>query len=186
MTNMNVQPNPWKTLSQKKIYDNPWISVEEHQVVNPGGKKGIYGKVHFKNRAIGIIPLDDLGNTWLVGQYRYVLDAWSWEIPEGGGALSENKLDAARRELSEETGLAATHWMEIATVHLSNSVSDEIGHVYLAEGLTEGNTLREASEADMQIKKMPLQNAVNMVLQGEITDSLSMIGLLKLARLKGL
>ncbi len=186
MSNRNELPNPWKTLNKREVYDNPWINVEEHQVLNPAGRNGIYGKVHFKNRAIGIIPLDAWGNTWLVGQYRYVVDAWSWEIPEGGGAIHESVLDAAKRELIEETGLTATDWTEIAAVHLSNSVSDEVGYVYLAERLTEGNTLREETEADMQIKKLPLQRAVAMVLEGEITDSLSMIGLLKLARLKGI
>lgn len=186
MATLHEQSNPWKTLNKKEVYDNPWIKVEEHQVLNPSGNKGIYGKVHFKNRAIGIIPLDEQGNTWLVGQHRYVVDAWSWEIPEGGGSIHEDVLEAAKRELQEETGLTAIYWTALATVYLSNSVSDEAGYIFLAEGLTEGKAFREETEADMQIKKIPLQNAVAMVLQGQITDSLSMIGLLKLARIKGL
>src|SRR5882672_4877860 len=122
--------NPWKTLSSEKIYENPWIKVEEHQVINPAGGKGIYGKVHFKNIAIGIIPLDAQGNTWLVGQHRYVLDEWSWEIPEGGGPIKKNILDSAKRELKEETGLTARKWTQLMKIHLSNSVSDEVGFIF--------------------------------------------------------
>ena len=94
--------NPWTTLSGEVKYDNPWITVTEFQVINPSGGRGIYGKVHFKNRAIGIIPLDKELNTWLVGQYRYTLDAWHWEIPEGGGPLERSPLESAQRELQEE------------------------------------------------------------------------------------
>lgn len=176
----------WKTISVKEVYDNPWIKLDEHQVINPGGGRGIYGKVHFKNKAIGIIPIDEENNTWLVGQYRYTLNAWSWEIPEGGGPLDIDTLESAKRELREETGMTADSWSEIARVHLSNSVSDEVGYVFLAEGLTEGKLEREQSEADMQIKKLPLTKALDMVLKGDITDSLSVIGLLKLSRLKDL
>ncbi len=176
----------WKTISVEEVYDNPWIKLDEHQVINPGGGRGIYGKVHFKNKAIGIIPVDEENNTWLVGQYRYTLNAWSWEIPEGGGPLDIDTLESAKRELREETGMTADSWSEIARVHLSNSVSDEVGYVFLAEGLTEGKLEREQSEADMQIKKLPLTKALDMVLKGDITDSLSVIGLLKLSRLKNL
>jgi hypothetical protein len=95
--------NPWTTLSSKPVYENPWILVEEHQVINPAGGKGIYGKVHFKNKAIGIVALDDQKNTWLVGQFRYPLNEWSWEIPEGGGPIGADVLLSAKRELKEET-----------------------------------------------------------------------------------
>src|SRR6266487_6951807 len=105
--------SPWIKLSHEDIYENPWIKLEEHQLINPSGSKGIYGKVHFKNTAIGIIPLDDENNTWLVGQHRYVLSEWSWEIPEGGGPAGINILESAQRELLEETGLKAKHWKEI-------------------------------------------------------------------------
>ncbi|MEQ8425823.1 MAG: NUDIX hydrolase [Cyclobacteriaceae bacterium] len=177
--------NPWKTISTKEVYENPWIKLDEHQVINPGGGSGIYGKVHFKNRAIGIIPLDKENNTWIVGQYRYVLDEWSWEIPEGGGPLDAEILDSAKRELKEETGLTATQWSEIAKVHLSNSVSDEVGYVFLAESIEEGNAQLDETEADLIIKKLPFQEVLDMVLAGTITDSLSVIGILKLAHLKG-
>ena len=106
-------PNTWKTLESKDIYDNPWISVREDKVINPSGGDGIYGVVHFKNLAIGIVPIDKDGYTYLVGQYRYSLEEYSWEIPMGGGPLDIDKLESAKRELKEETGLVAHKWTEI-------------------------------------------------------------------------
>jgi len=175
--------NLWKTLSREDIYENPWIKLEEHQVINPAGGKGIYGKVHFKNTAIGIIPLDKVHNTWLVGQHRYTLNEWSWEIPEGGGPSEQSILESAMRELKEETGLTAKKWTEILKTHLSNSVSDEVGYIFLAEDLYEGDTHPEATEADMIIQKLPFQEAMTMVLTGEITDGLSVMGILRVARM---
>lgn len=181
---MATHKNPWKTLSSRQVYDNPWINVVEDQVINPSGGSGIYGKVHYKNKAIGIIPVDQHNHTWLVGQFRYALNAWSWEIPEGGGSLDTDPLESAKRELKEETGLSATNWTKIATVHLSNSVSDEVGMIFLAENITEGDANLEETEADLQVKKIPIREALNMVNNGQITDSLSVIGLLKLASIK--
>lgn len=179
---MDEMMNPWKKLSEKIIYDNPWINVQEHQVVNPSGGKGIYGKVSFKNKAIGIIPVDEEGNTWLVGQYRYTLEEYSWEIPMGGGPLDENILDAAKRELKEETGLTAKRWVNIMRIHTSNSVTDEEGFIFLAQELSQGETDFEDTE-DIQIWKLPFVDAVDMVMSGKITDSLSIAGILKVERL---
>lgn len=170
--------NPWKTLSQKEIYSNPWIRVEEHQVINPNGGQGIYGKVHFKGRAMAVIPIDEEGYTWLVGQYRYTLDEYSWEVPMGGVPLEEDILDGAKRELKEETGLTAEEWINIARIHTSNSVTDEEGFIYVAKGLSQGETEFDDTE-DLAIKRLPLSEAIDMVMKGEITDSLSMAGLLK-------
>jgi 8-oxo-dGTP pyrophosphatase MutT (NUDIX family) len=178
--------NTWTKLSQEDIYENPWIKLEEHQVINPSGGKGIYGKVHFKNTAIGVIPLDEENNTWLVGQHRYVLDEWSWEIPEGGGPPEQSILESARRELQEETGLKAAQFTEILKAHLSNSVSDEVGYVFLAKELSQGDHEREATEADMKIWKLPFAEALDMVMTGKITDSLSVMGILKVAKMLGL
>lgn len=176
--------NPWKTLSKKPIYENPWIRVEEHQVITPAGKEGIYGKVHFKNRAMAIIPIDYEGYTWLVGQYRYTLDEYSWEIPMGGGPNDLDLLESAKRELKEETGLLANKWTELLKIHTSNSVTDEWGLIYLAEDLTQGETEFEETE-QLLIKKLPFKEALEMVMSGQITDSISVAGLLKAARILG-
>lgn len=177
--------NPWKTLSKKDIYDNKWIHVEEHQVINPGGGKGIYGVVSFKNKAIAIIPIDQNGNTWLVGQYRYTLNEYSWEVPMGGGPVENDILDSAKRELKEETGLSAQVWQNLGRIHTSNSVTDEEGFIFLAQELTQGETEFEESE-DLNIMKLPLQEAVKMVFDGKITDAISMAGLLMVARKFGI
>ena len=176
--------NNWQTLSSEEKYNNNWINVTEFQVINPAGKPGIYGKVHFKNKAIGIIPIDANGNTWLVGQWRYPLNQWSWEIPEGGGPIDVDVLASAQRELKEETGLTANKWTLIQRVHLSNSVSDEEGFIFLAEGLTEGFHEREETEADMIIKKISFNEGLQMVLNGTITDSLTVLAFLKVAALR--
>lgn len=168
----------WTILSQSEIYDNPWISVSEFDVINPNGGKGIYGKVHFKNRAIGIVALDQDENVYLVGQHRFTLDAYSWEIPEGGGPSSEEPLDTAKRELLEETGIIAGTWEKILDMHLSNSVSDEFGHVFLARELSFSAASPEETE-DLKVKKLPLDEAVELICKGEITDSLSVAGLLR-------
>jgi 8-oxo-dGTP pyrophosphatase MutT (NUDIX family) len=178
--------NPWTTLSGQIKYDNPWISVTEFQVINPSGGKGIYGKVHFKNKAIGIVALDNDLNTWLVGQYRYTLNAWHWEIPEGGGPLSREPLESAQRELREETGLIGRKWTEIIHVHTSNSVTDEEGHIFLAEDLEEGASALEETEADLKVWKLPLKDVLAMVLEGKITDAMSIMAILKVARMKGI
>lgn len=178
--------NPWTTLSGELKYENRWINVTEYQVITPGGKNGIYGKVHFKNIGIGIIPVDNQGNTWLVGQYRYTLNEFHWEIPEGGGPLDEDTLAAARRELKEETGMTAGKWTLILRMNPSNSVSDEVAVIYLAEDLEHGESELEDTEADLKVRKLPLKEAIAMVDRGEVADSMTIMGLLKVARLKGL
>ncbi len=171
--------NPWKPQSSKQLFENPWLSLYEDVVINPGGGLSHYGKINFKNLAIGIIPLDENNNTWLVGQYRYVPDCYSWEIPMGGGPLDIHPLESAKRELREETGLVARNWQELMKLHTSNSVSDERGLVYVARDLTQGETEFEEAE-DLLIQKIPLDEAIKRVLSGEITDAISIAGLLKL------
>ncbi len=174
-----ITNNPWRPQSSKLIYDNPWLSLHEDEVINPGGGLSHYGKIRFKNLAIGIIPLDEHNNTWLVGQYRYVPDCYSWEIPMGGGPLVIDPLESARRELKEETGLSAKNWQQLMKLHTSNSVTDERGLVYVARDLTQGETEFEETE-ELLIQKMPLSEAVKHVLSGEITDAISVAGLLRL------
>lgn len=178
MNSVNPEINPWTTLHSEEIYSNPWISLSEHKVLNPAGGKGIYGVVNFKNLAIGILPLDSEYNTWLVGQYRYPLNSYSWEIPEGGGKLNVNPLESAKRELLEETGLIAEEWQLILEMHLSNSVSDEKALLYVAKNLTQKEAQPEETE-QLVVKKMPFSQAYQMVLSGEITDAMSVGTILK-------
>jgi 8-oxo-dGTP pyrophosphatase MutT (NUDIX family) len=173
-----MEANPWKSLSAKVHYENRWIRVVEHQVVNPSGGQGIYGVVHFKHIAVGIVPWED-GYIWLVGQYRFPLDRYSWEIPEGGGLLSEDPLATAQRELKEETGMTADHWEIIVKMDLSNSVSDEEGIVYLARGLHSGEAQPEETER-LTVKKVTLAEALAMVERDEIRDSLSVAAIYKM------
>ena len=173
---MNEYNNPWQILHAKEIYDNPWIHVTEYDVINPSGNKGIYGKVHFKNVAIGIVPLDENMNTYLVGQYRFTVNEYSWEIPEGG-ALNEAPLVAAQRELLEETGLKADRWKMIREMYLSNSVTDENCFIFVATGLTQHNSMPEETE-QLVIKKLPFKEVYNMVMQGKIKDALTVTAIL--------
>jgi 8-oxo-dGTP pyrophosphatase MutT (NUDIX family) len=185
MTNQETK-NPWQTLSAELKYENQWITVTEYKVINPGGGKGIYGKVHFKNKAIGVIPVDENLNTWLVGQWRYTLNEWHWEIPEGGGPEGQTPADAALRELKEETGITAKKIRQILRLHTSNSVTDEEGFIFLAEDLVHGEKILDETEADMKVWKLPLKDAIQMVIDGKITDGISVMGLLMVARLKGI
>ncbi len=178
--NLKRPPNPWKQQSNRRVYENPWFCIDEDEVINPGGGLSLYGKVLFKNIAIGIIPLDEHGNTWLVGQYRYVPDCYSWEIPMGGGPLEADPLESAMRELKEETGLSASDWRTLMHLHTTNSVTDERGIVYVATGLSECEPDTEETE-DLQLIKLPLKEAIQLVIDGEITDAVSVAGLLRLA-----
>ncbi len=179
--NFDETHNPWRVLASAVKYQNPWISVREDRVLNPSGGTGIYGVVTMKNKAIGIVPVDAEGNTWLVGQYRYPLNEYSWEIPMGGGPVELDVLESAQRELREETGLLAARWTRIARLHTSNSVTDEEGFVFLAEDLTPGETEPEETEA-LRLWKLPLAEAVQMALDDRITDGISVAGLLKAER----
>lgn len=179
---MSDPANPWTTLSSKTIYDNPWIEVSHREVLTPNQTRGIYGKVHFKNIAVGIVPVDEQGFTWLVGQYRYTIDQYSWEIPEGGCPVGTPVLASAKRELQEETGITAQSWQQILHIHLSNSVTDEAGYAFLARELTFGEANPEDTE-ELSVRKLPLKEAIDMVLAGEITDVLSVASLLKVNHL---
>lgn len=171
--------NPWKTISDKLIYDNPWISLTEYKVVNPAGNPGIYSVVNFKNLAIGVVPLDEQYNTWIIGQYRYPLKQYSWEIPEGGGKIGISPVESAKRELLEEAGIKAKKYTLIQQSHLSNSVSDELALIYVARGLSFTNAQPEETE-QLKIKKIPFEKLYKMVCAGKVTDSLTVMAALKI------
>jgi ADP-ribose pyrophosphatase len=174
--------NPFRTLSQHAVYDNAWIRVTEHQILNPAGKPGIYGVIHFKNHAVAVVPYRE-GKIWLVGQFRFPLDQYSWEVPEGGAPHGEALEEAARRELREETGLEARSLTRILTMHLSNSVTDEAGTIFLATGLRSGVAAPEETE-ELRTREISLDEAYSMVNRGEITDSLSVAAILKIVLLR--
>lgn len=180
-----TQEGNWKTITSETVYQNNWIAVDHRDVITPSGGEGIYGLVRFKNKAIGIVALDDENYIYLVGQYRYPLSAYSWEIPEGGGPIDESPLEAAQRELKEETGLVASHWEKIGRVHTSNSATDEEGFIFLAQGLQQFEQETEETE-EIEVRKVALQEAVAMVMRSEITDSISICAILMVARLKGI
>lgn len=170
--------NPWKIIKKEEIYDSPWIKLIRHEVIHPSGNPGEYNVTHFKNLAIGILPLDDEKNTWLVGQYRFPLNKYSWEIPEGGGALNISPLESAKRELKEETGITAKEFFEIQRMYLSNSATDELAILYVAKGLSFGKAHPEESE-ELHCVKIPFEEVYKKVLSGEITDSLTVVAVLK-------
>lgn len=175
----NIPVGPWIRKSLAVTYNNPWIRVEHHDVLDPGGRQGIYGVVHFKNRALGCIPLHEDGTVTLVGQHRYPLDIWTWEIPEGGGRMEADPLQEMQRELLEETGLVASDWVSLGVIHPSNSVTDETAHLWLARGLREGTHERESSEGDMKLLRVPFSEAIAMALDGRITDALTVAALFR-------
>lgn len=169
---------PWSVTSARQVYDNPWISLTEYQAVAPTGRPALYGKVAFKNRAIGIVPLHADGTVTLVGQHRFPLGNYSWEIPEGGAPLAEDPLDGARRELAEEVGLAAGDWRPILTMELSNSITDEVVHGFLAMDLTPTETAPDETE-DLAIARVPFAEALEAAVTGRMPDSLTVALLLR-------
>ena len=168
---------PWTQLSVATPYANRWIQVEHHEVLDPAGQPGIYGVVRFRHRALGCVPLHADGTVTLVGQFRYPLAQWSWEIPEGGGQLNVDPLQEMKRELAEETGLAASEWIPVGILHTSNSVCDETAHLWIARGLSEGKPALESTEEGMRSTRIPFAEALSMALDGRITDAITVAGL---------
>ncbi len=177
--------NPWQTLSTRLEFENPWFTITTHDTIAPDGSRPHYGKISFKNRAVAVIPLDDEQHTWLVGQWRFPLGEYSWEVPMGGAPREEDLEAAARRELLEETGVTTTRLRLIMKLHTSNSVTDEEGYVFLAEGLAMGTPQFDETE-QLAIRRLPFSEALAMAMDGRITDGISVAGILKLARLIGL
>lgn len=176
---MERDPSPWRRLTRRTAYRNPWIEVWEDGVVRPDGRPGIYGVVHFDHLAVGVVPIGGDGRVLLVGQWRYALDRWSWEIPEGGGDPDEPALDAARRELAEETGYAAREWRELARVHLSNSVTDEEAVLFVARGLEAGAASPDGTER-LELRWVPFDEAAAMCRDGRVTDVMTVVAIQRL------
>jgi 8-oxo-dGTP pyrophosphatase MutT (NUDIX family) len=172
------EKNPWHTLNTEIVYESPWIKVSKSAVKNPAGNDGIYSVVHFKNLAIGVLPLDEENNTWLVGQYRYPTNSYSWEICEGGGDPQSDPLESAKRELKEETGIIAGKYQEIMRLHLSNSATDEYAIVFAARNLSFVEAEPEESEV-LQVKKIHINDAFDLCMKGEITDAITVAAIFK-------
>lgn len=171
--------NPWTRLSRRTAYQNPWITITEDQVLTPAGTPGLYGIISPNSVAVGALPVDAEGYTWLVGQWRYPLDRYSWEIPEGGASKEVPPHEEALRELREETGLTAARWQELLRLDLSNALSDEGAVVFLAWDLTPGETDFDDTE-ELEIRRLPVAEAIEMAHDGRITDAISVAALLRL------
>lgn len=170
--------NPWTTLESKVIYTNPWIRVREDKVIRPDGKEGIYGVVETRI-ATAVVALTSKNEIVLIGQYRYPTKHYSWEVVEGGSEDSESALETAKRELKEEAGMEASEWVQLGEeFHLSNCHSSEIAVVFLARNLSEGSPSPEGTEI-LQQKKVPFEEVVELVQNGEIKDALSIIAILR-------
>jgi 8-oxo-dGTP pyrophosphatase MutT (NUDIX family) len=161
-------------------YENPWVEILHDDVVRPDGQPGIYGVVHFRHLAIGVVPVDADDRVLLVGQYRYTLDHYSWEIPEGGGDLDEEPEAAARRELVEETGYSGGHWRELCRAELSNSLTDEVTILFVASGLEPGPSSPEGTE-QLQLRWVPFVEVMAMIRRGEIADAMTILAMQQLA-----
>lgn len=168
-----VATNPWSTTSTTVGYENPWIRVEHSEVIDPSGRNGVYGVVRPHNYAIGVLAIDDQGRVPLVGQYRYALGQYSWELPEGGGPKTATPVSSAERELREETGATARHWLEIGRMELSNSVTDELSILFLAWGIEHGDAEPESTEGDLRQQWVPFDELLERVWHGELTDSIT-------------
>jgi 8-oxo-dGTP pyrophosphatase MutT (NUDIX family) len=172
-----VKIGPWTRLSSREVYANPWIRVREDQILHPDGSPGIYGVVQMRNISVGVVPIDARGRVVLVGQHRYTMDAYSWELPEGNANPEERSMqDAAARELREETGFSAARWDFLGLIQISNSVTDDMGHLFLARDLTAGPAEPDPSE-DLAVKLVDLAEAHRMAMEGELTESLTVAGL---------
>ena len=171
---------PWKPGTQRVAFESAWITVIDQQATAPTGRLAQYGMVRFKNLAIAVLPIHDDGTVTLVGQHRFPLGDYSWELPEGGAPLDEDPLAGAKRELGEETGLAAAEWREVMRTQLSNSVTDERMIGYLALGLSEAEDAHHADETEaIALVRVPFREALDAAVAGHLPDMLTVAMLLR-------
>jgi 8-oxo-dGTP pyrophosphatase MutT (NUDIX family) len=169
--------NPWRTLSSRTLYRNPWLTLREDKVIRPDGAEGIYSVVEVQP-SCGIVAINDENKIALVGQWRYVHNRYSLEIPTGGSEQDETPLDAAKRELLEETGLTARDWTALGTIDNSNGATTDVAHLFLARNLTTGPAVPQGDE-QIELRWMSFADAVLSVMNGEITESVSVAAILK-------
>jgi 8-oxo-dGTP pyrophosphatase MutT (NUDIX family) len=174
------RPNPWRRLARRTVYENAWIRIHHDDVLRPDGAPGIYGVVEFRNVAVGVVALDERDRLLLVGQFRYTHEAYSWEIPEGGVPADESPLDGAKRELAEETGFRAADWRELVRLQTSNSVTDEVGVVYVARDLAPGIATPDGTE-QLATRWVTIDEAISMIDRGDLLDAMSQVAILRVA-----
>ncbi len=167
----------WKKHSSRSVYENDWMQVFEDEVINPGGGRNLYGHVHFKNLAVAIVALDSDDNTWLVGQSRYTLGEFSWELPMGGAPLAEPPLSAAKRELAEETGLVANSIVKLGKLFQAYGYANQSVHIFLALDLTAGEPSLEAEEEGLITQTFTRDQCNSMMMDGRMTDLASVAAL---------
>ena len=181
---MTPERNPWKKLGSRVVYETPWMTIHEDRVVQPDGREGTYSYMETRV-ATGVVALTPDREVYLVGQYRYPMDAYAWEIIEGGGEAGEDPLETAMRELREEAGLIARDWRPLGgELHLNNLLTTERGYLFLAQDLTDVEVEPDANEK-LQLRKIPLAEAIQLVDDGGIQDALSIVALLRTERLVG-
>ena len=168
----------WRSLTAQTVFQNPWIRIESHDVIAPTGNPAHYGLVKFANRAIAVLPLHDDGTVSLVGQARFAVNAYSWELPEGGGPHDEDPSQAAMRELREETGLVAADLREILSFDMSNSVTDEVAVCFLATGLSQSETAPDETEA-FEYARVPFKTLLDAAIKGQVRDGLTVVSVLR-------
>lgn len=177
---MSDTPSRWRIKSARTAYTNRWITVREYQTVAPTGADALYGLVHMHNLALGVLPIDAEGNTVLIGQQRFPFGRYSWELPEGGGSPLVTPLEGAQRELGEEAGLKAGHWLQLlGDMHMSNSVTDERAYAFIAWDLSPDHSFAKDSSEELSVRRVPFAEALKMAVSGEIADGFSLVMLLK-------
>jgi 8-oxo-dGTP pyrophosphatase MutT (NUDIX family) len=175
--------NPWKTRSSVTVYENNWISVREDQVIRPDGNPGIYGVVYIRP-SIGVLAVNERDEVVLVGQWRYSVERYSWELPRGGSHPGEtDMLEVARRELVEETGVIADNWEFLGTVDNGNGVANDVQYLYRATGLTTTETNHDPEE-DITVQWKPFDDVLEMAMNGGITEVCSLAAIFKVALLR--